>query len=118
MGQAKQRGTRDQRIAEALGLREISLSEVKKEYGLAEDADFLGYGVHIEKSDEFLALFEISDEIEKKAWAKTPELALKFDSIADAHDASKACKGSIVVGMFDVGEQIFVATITGVRPVN
>jgi hypothetical protein len=57
MGQAKQRGIRDQRIADALGLREIPLSDVKKEYGIAEDSEFLGYGVHIERSDEFLALF-------------------------------------------------------------
>lgn len=118
MGQAKQRGTRDQRVAKALGLKEMSLSELKKEYGLKDDAEFLGYSVHIEKSDEFLAHFETSGALEKKGWAKTPELALRFDSIADAHDISKACKGSIVVGMFDIGEQIFVVTITGMRPVN
>jgi len=117
MGQAKQRGNRDQRIVQALGLKEVSHSEVKKQYGLAESAEFLGYGVHIEKSDEFLALFEEDGAIEKKLWAKTPELALRFDSIAEAHDASKACGGSIVVAMFDIGEQIFVATITGVRAV-
>ncbi len=118
MGQAKKRGPRDQRIAQALGLKEVTLSELKKEYGLQESAEFLGYGVHIEKTDEFLAHFEDSGALVKKAWAKTPELALRFDSIADAHDASKACKGSIVVGMFDLGDQIFVATITGVRSVN
>lgn len=118
MGQAKQRGTRNQRVAKALGLKEMSLSELKKEYGLKDDAEFLGYSVHLEKSDEFLAHFETSGALENKAWAKTPELALRFDSIADAHDISKACKGSIVVGMFDIGEQIFVVTITGMRPVN
>ncbi len=118
MGQAKLRGTRDQRIAQALGLKEVPLSDLKKEYGLKEDAEFLGYGIHLEKSDEFLALFDTSGALEKKAWAKTPELALRFDSIADAHDTSKACRGSIVVGMFDIGEQIFVATITGIRSVG
>lgn len=117
MGQAKQRGNRDERIAKALGLREVSLSDIKKEYGLSEDAKFLGYGVHLEKADEFLAAFDESRDVTRKAWAKTPEAALTFQSIADAHDVSKACAGSIVVGMFDTGNQIFVAGITGIRSV-
>lgn len=117
MGQAKQRGNRDERIAKALGLREVSLSDIKKEYGLAEDAAFLGYGVHLEKSDEFLAAFDESLDVTRKAWAKTPEAALTFQSIADAHHVSKACAGSIVVGMFDTGSQIYVAGITGLRSV-
>lgn len=115
MGQAKQRGNRDERIAKALGLREISLSAIKKEYGLSEDAEFLGYGVHLEKSDEFLAAFDESLDVTRKAWAKTPEAALTFQSIADAHHVSKECAGSIVVGMFDTGSQIYVAGITGIR---
>lgn len=118
MGQAKQRGSRDERIAKALGLREVSIADIKKEYGLSDDAIFLGYGVHLEKSDEFLAEFSESKYVIKKLWAKTPEMALTFQSIADAHDASKACAGSIVVGIFDTGDQIFVAGITGIRSVR
>jgi hypothetical protein len=117
MGQAKLRGNRDERIAKVLGLREVSIADIKKEYGLSEDAVFLGYGIHLEKSDEFLAEFSESGYAIKKIWAKTPEMALTFTSIADAHDASKACSGSIVVGMFDTGSQIFVAGITGIRSV-
>lgn len=117
MGQAKQRGNRDERIARALGLREVSLSDIKKEYGLSEDAEFLGYGVHLEKADEFLAAFDESREVTRKAWAKTPEAALTFRSISYAHDISKACAGSIVVGMFDIGDQIYVAAVTGIRSV-
>jgi len=117
LGQAKLRGNRDERIANALGLREMSINDVKKEYGLSQDAKFLGYGIHLEKSDEFLAAFDEVGDVTRKAWAKTPEAALTFQSIADAHDTSKACTGSIVVGMFDTGDQIFVAGITGIRSV-
>ncbi|OJY56389.1 MAG: hypothetical protein BGP19_05935 [Thiobacillus sp. 0-1251] len=117
MGQAKLRGDRDVRIAKALGLREMSINDVKKEYGLSQDATFLGYGVHLEKSDEFLAAFDESHHATRKAWATTPEAALMFQSFADAHDTSKACAGSIIVGMFDTGDQIFVAGITGIRSV-
>jgi hypothetical protein len=118
MGQAKQRGTRDHRIEHALGFKEMPLSELRKLYGLREDAVFLGYAIHIEKSDEFLAVFEITEEMTKRAWAKTPELALRFESVTEAHDASKACKGSIIVGMWDTGEQIFVVRLTGLRSVK
>jgi hypothetical protein len=118
MGQAKSRGGREQRVAEALKLVEMQLSEVKKNYGLPADAEFLGYGVHIEKSDEFLAEYLDEGEITRKVWAKTPELAKRFVSIADAHDVSKNCKGSIVVGMFDTGDQIFVANITGLHSIK
>jgi len=117
VGQAKQRGNRDERIAKALGLREVSIADIKREYGLSEDAVLLGYGVHLEKSDEFLAAFDESLDVTRKAWAKTPEAALTFQSIADAHHVSKACAGSIVVGMFDTGSQIYVAGITGLRSV-
>jgi len=117
LGQSKLRGDRDVRIAKALGLREMSINDVKKEYGLSQDATFLGYGVHLEKSDEFLAAFDESHHATRKAWATTPEAALMFQSFADAHDTSKACAGSIIVGMFDTGDQIFVAGITGIRSV-
>lgn len=117
MGKAKQRGTRDERIANVLGLREVSISEIKKEYGLSDDAVFLGYGVHLEQADEFLAVFDVSSAITRRAWAKTPEAALTFRSISAAHEASKACAGSIVVGLFDTGPQIFVVGITGITSV-
>jgi hypothetical protein len=117
MGQAKQRGSREQRVAEALGLKERPLSEIKQGLGIADDAEFLGYAVHLEKSDEFLAEFTDSPEegITRKAWAKTPELAQTYGTFIEAHDVSKQCRGSIVVGMFDTGNQIMVSTITGVR---
>ena len=38
-----------------------------------------------------------------------PELALKFDEFPEAFEMSRKCNKSIVVGMFDIGTQIFVA---------
>lgn len=112
MGQAKNRGNREKRIAEAQGLREMSLENVKKEYGLAEDATFLGYAVHLLETDEFLADFIETPAMLRKAWAKTPELAKTYKRFDLAYDDSRKSRGSIVVGMFDTGTQIFVATIT------
>lgn len=117
MGQAKKCCTRERRVAEALGLKERSLSEIKQGLGIADDAEFLGYAVHLENSDEFLAEFTDSPEegITRKAWAKTPELAQAYGTFIEAHDVSKQCRGAVVVGMFDTGNQIMVTTMTGAR---
>jgi len=118
MGQANRRGSRDQRIAEAMGLQRRSVSEIRTEYGLPESAALLGYAVHLEKQDEFLAEYSNMAAAVRKLWAKTPELALRFNSISEAIDVSRHCTGAIVVVMFDVGDQIVVFPITGLRSVS
>ena len=112
MGQAKNRGSKEQRIADALGLKHRPLADIKKEYGLHESAEFLGYGVHNVERDEFLAQFEDTPAATKRAWAKDPQLALQFDEFTAAYEVSRKCKEAIVVGMFDIGDQIYVAGIT------
>ncbi len=112
MGEAKKRGTKDQRTAAAMGLRESSVAELRAKLSLPSEAEYLGYAVHLEDRDEFLAEISDTEEMLKKIWAKTPELALRFDSISEAIDTSNKCAGSIVVGMFDVGSQIYVFGIT------
>ena len=111
MGQANNRGTKEQRIADALGLKQRSLADIKKEYGLPDSAEFLGYGIHLAEADEFLAKFEEVAGAIKKAWAKDPQGALTFDNFAAAYERSRKCRGSIVVGMFDLGDQIYVAQV-------
>lgn len=118
MGQAKNRGNRDQRMAAAMGLRKGTVAELREELGLPEGAEYLGYAVHLEKSDEFLAEFSDTAVAVRKVWAKTPELALWFSSFSDAIDATRQCSGSVVVVMFDVGSQIVVSGITGVQVVK
>ncbi|MFY9261121.1 MAG: hypothetical protein WAO71_11495 [Gallionella sp.] len=115
MGQAKQRGARTERIAKAMGLKERSLSEIKKELGLDEDASFLGYAIHLESSDEFLAEFQDVENglVVKKVWAKTPEVALTYDELSQAYDVSKQCQCSVIVVMFDTGEKIMVYPLGG-----
>jgi len=112
MGQAKQRGTREQRIAEALSLREIVVTDIKKELGISDDADFLGYAIHLEESDEFLMGSDSENlDFTRRAWAKTPELAATFGSFIEAYDVSKKCRGSIIVGIFDMDKEIIVAPV-------
>lgn len=111
MGQAKQRGARADRVAEALGLKKRNLDELKKEFGLPDDAEFCGYIVHIEDKDEFLASINETSIAIERTFAKTPELAKRFDEFIDAYDVARADKGEIVVILFDVGNQFHVFTL-------
>lgn len=115
MGQAKNRSSREQRIADALGLKQRALAEIKKEYGLPETAEFLGYGVHLPEPDEFLVMFKDTAGATKKAWSKDPQAALTMDSFADAYETSRKCQDSTVVGMFDLGDQIYVPQVGGCK---
>lgn len=111
MGQAKQRGTREQRLAQKLGLVERSLDDLKRELNIPAAAEFLGYGVHLESSDEFLSDFEENlDEI-RKMWTKKPEHAKLFSEFSGAYDVALKCADSVVVGIFDSESQVWVAVV-------
>lgn len=109
MGQAKKRGTREERLAQRLGLVERSLDELKRDLGVPADAEFLGYGVHLEESDEFLSEFGDQGSVTRKMWVKTPELAKLYMEFSGAYDMSRKCPGSVVVGIFDSEKQVWVA---------
>lgn len=105
MGQAKQRGAREDRVAEALNLKKVDPAEARRLLGLDDSAIFMGYVVHVEKSDEFLADYkETSITVERK-FAKTPDLAKCFDDFIGAYDIARAGKGEVVAMLFDVGSQ-------------
>ncbi|BBN89447.1 hypothetical protein [Azospira sp. I09] len=80
-----------------MGLRQMTMDEMRREHGLPEDAEYLGYAVHLEKRDEFLAEFVDNEIVTSKVWAKMPELAHTFESISEAIEVSRKCPGSIVV---------------------
>lgn len=118
MGEAKRRGNRESRMAAAMGLRELSIDDLRSELGLEQSAKYLGYAVHLEKSDEFLSEIVNAQGMQRKTWAKTPEMALLFTSLASAVETSRKCRGSIVVVVFDLGTQIMVYQLTGLHPVR
>lgn len=109
MGQAKQRGTRDQRLAQKLGLIERSLDDLKRELNIPAEAEFLGYGVHLEASDEFLSEYEDIPAMIRKMWAKTPEMAKLFKDFSGAYEVARKCASSVVVGIFDSENKVWVA---------
>lgn len=108
MGESKRRGSREDRIAESLGLKKRKLDEVKKELGIPEDAEFCGYLIHRADKDEFIQTIEDTPLMVKRAFVNTPELAMRFGHYGDAHQFTRPEKGEVVVGLFDIGSQFIV----------
>lgn len=111
MGQAKNRGSRDQRIADALEEQNRKIEEVRKGLEIPDDAKFCGFLVHIHELDEFLHRVDDLKGATKRAFVKTPEMACRFSTFMDAHKWVRPEKGETVVGLFDLGEQLMVAQL-------
>ncbi|ELW89674.1 hypothetical protein [Acinetobacter baumannii] len=102
MGQAKQRGSLDDRIAEAkqqkLVEERITINEAKCRLGLPDSAEFQGYVIHLYDEDEFVSRVEESDLIINRIYVKIPDLAHKYDSAEDAlNEALKIDKYRLMV---------------------
>lgn len=117
MGQAKNRGSFEERRAAALeaeakkhGLVKWQIADVLKELGLPPDTVFCGYVVHIPERDEFLASFRSDAVMSSRAWAKLPEHAHIFESYGSAHKWVEK-DGEIVVGLFETPSQFVVASV-------
>jgi len=117
MGQAKNRGSFEDRRAAALaaraeshGLVQRKVSEIAEELGLPPETPFLGYVVLIPKRDEFLASFRSDALMSARAWAKLPEHAHVFQTYADAFKWVEK-EGEIVAGLFETPTQFFVAEV-------
>ena len=114
MGKLKLHGSRRKAITSELGLKKTTLEEIKQKFGLPDITKFLGYSVHLEESDEFLAKFDDLPEegLTKKIWTKTPQMAHIYKKFTKAFEISMQCQGAIVVGMLDTEEQIIVVPVT------
>ena len=96
MGQAKNRGTKEQRIAEArekqmksLDISQKPMEEIYQEFDLPEDSEFLGYVINIVESDEYLVSFSDSIDERRASYTKFPEMGLRFE---DFHEALRVGK--------------------------
>ncbi|WP_447747736.1 hypothetical protein [Pseudomonas nicosulfuronedens] len=125
MGQAKNRGSfeerrqaalrqeeQDRAAAKELGLVRRPIREVIEELGLPSDSVFCGYAVHIPSSDEFLLSFLDQEHASTRQWTGSPALAKRFDEAAEAFQIARKDKGEVVVGVFETADQYLVAEVT------
>ncbi|HHH9443034.1 TPA: hypothetical protein ACP32N_005022 [Pseudomonas aeruginosa] len=120
MGQARQRGTLNERVAQSIaakrkaaedmGLTERSLDDIRGEFGLPPGTPFLGYLVHIPDSDEFLVRCHEGMDSASRVWTRDPGVAQRFEHFSDAYQLARQGR-EIVVGLFESESQFFVAEV-------
>jgi len=114
MGQAKQRGTTEQRAQQARerrreGLLPIDVDELRTTHKVPADAEFVGFVVWLRERDEFLVHIEELPELTKRAYGSFVDNAIRFPTWDDAvlhADASK--HPAVVAAAFDMGKQMFI----------
>jgi len=105
MGQAKKRGSLEERIKQAQDRYYGQESTI-----LPEDAQALGYIIHLPDQDEFVSTIEDNDSIFSVGYAKLPELAKVYDQPDQAiTDAKKIKKHKLLVCvLFESSKQYFI----------
>jgi hypothetical protein len=84
-----------------------TIDELMNELGLPHGTEFIGFCIHHEQRDEFLAEMSESEELVKKIWSKIPELAALYDSQREAEKVAKSINDGSVAGLlFDTGSHI------------
>lgn len=117
MGQAKQRGSQQERIAQAQQQKvdgeRITIEEAKRRLELPDNAEFLGYVIHLYDQDEFVGKIEENDVAINRVYVKIPDLAQIFDSVEEAiNEALKIDKYRLLVCLlFEVDNQHMIHDI-------
>lgn len=104
MGQAKQRGTLQDRIVQAqqemLEGEHITIDEAKRRLELPDTAKFLGYVIHLYDEDEFVGKVEETKIAINRIYVKIPDLAQTYEIAEDAvNEALKIDKHRLLVCM-------------------
>jgi len=111
MGQARQRGTLEERIAQAqqenLDGERITIEEAKRRLELPDSAEFLGYVIHLYDEDEFVGKVDETELAINRVYVKIPDLAQIYETAEDAvNDAVKIDKYRLLVCLlFEVDNQ-------------
>ncbi|MDU4395563.1 MAG: hypothetical protein E7I42_24410 [Pluralibacter gergoviae] len=111
MGQAKQRGSLEERIVQAqqelLEGERVSIEEAKRRLELPNNAEFLGYVIHLYDQDEFVGKIEETALAINRIYVKIPDLAQIYETAEDAvNEALKIDKYRLLVCMlFEVNNK-------------
>jgi hypothetical protein len=79
---------------------------------IPSDAQFLGYPVHREDRDDFLVGIEEQAGATNRFWSVRPQDAQVYSQFSGAHEAARRCEGSVVVGIFDTEDKVWVGVTT------
>jgi len=111
LGQAKQRGSLEERIAQAqqeiLEGEKVTIEEAKRRLELPNSAEFIGYVIHLYDQDEFVGKVEETELSINRVYVKIPDLAQIYETAEDAvNEALKIDKYRLLVCMlFEVNNK-------------
>lgn len=111
MGQAKQRGSLEERITQAqqeiLEGEKVTIEEAKRRLELPNSAEFIGYVIHLYDQDEFVGKVEETALSINRVYVKIPDLAQIYETAEDAvNEALKIDKYRLLVCMlFEVNNK-------------
>lgn len=119
MGQAKKRGTLEERIKQAQERQDnfygvnANVEDIRKELGLPDDAQSMGYVIHLPDQDEFVSEIIDNDIAFSVAYAKLPEMAKIYHEPEQAIvDAKKITKHNLLVCvLFESSKQYMINDI-------
>ncbi|WP_081556800.1 hypothetical protein [Chromobacterium haemolyticum] len=110
MGEAKRRGSAEERAKQSRERREIPVADLIQELGLPPDSKYMGYVIHNPDQDDYLATIEERSDQTFRAYVRSQETALRFMDYAEACRVAEGITKKTQVGvLFDVGNQLYVA---------
>lgn len=114
MGEAKRRGSKEERMNQALDdFSPISISQIKAEMNIPQDAVSLGYVIHLPESDEFLGDYQDGNIILRTAWTPTPSLAKRISdfhkAVAIVKELERPDRDTILCLLFEDKNRFYVA---------
>lgn len=108
MGQAKNRGSLEERVEAAIKSKDPRLEKLRADLGIPERVTFSGYLLKVDDQDKFVS--DVSDGI--YGFATSPEQALQFQTFDQARDLARAEHNEVVVALFDFGSKLLVAHVS------
>lgn len=88
------------------------ISDVKKDFGIPDDYDFIGYLVNIAESDEYLASVMYSGDTSMRGWTTSPDLAKCYNSFNKAlKEVKRYGKDAILCGLFSGPDKNIVISL-------
>lgn len=109
MGEAKRRGSQSQRATEAQQRKAVSVAQIKEEFNVPPEAEFVGFVVWLKNRDEFLVKIVEEAGITKRLYGGDVDRAIHFDTFEAAEPHAKASKHPAIVAVaFDLDNRVFI----------
>ena len=106
MGQAKQRGSLEERIELASAGRDERVGALRETLGIPDAVKFGGYLVKVDDGDEFVSALG-----DQRAYASSPDEAKVFGAFDEAIAVADSARGEVVVALFDFGAKVIVVNV-------